>query len=78
MKVAISVPDTVFRRAERFARSRKTSRSALYALAIEEYLERHSPDEITESMNQVCEKVGLEEYAFAERAGRGLLRDSEW
>jgi predicted transcriptional regulator len=78
MKMAISVPDTVFQRAERFARSRKTSRSALYALAIEEYLERHSPDEITASMNSVCEKVGLEEYSFTERAGRELLREIEW
>jgi predicted transcriptional regulator len=78
MKMAISLPDSVFERAERFAHARRKTRSAFYAEAIEEYLERHSPDEITDAMNAVCEKIGIGEYAFAERAAKTLFAGPEW
>lgn len=73
MKTAISLPASVFREAERFARRFKKSRSQLYAAAIREYLERHAPDAITERMNRVWEKLGPDETAFASAAAARVL-----
>jgi predicted transcriptional regulator len=78
MKTAISLPDEVFKEAERFAhRSRKT-RSQLYAEAIAEYLARHAPDDITERMNRVCDRVGSEQSVFATEAARRILSRESW
>jgi predicted transcriptional regulator len=78
MKTAISLPDTVFREAERFARHAKKSRSKLYADALAEYLARHSPDEITESLNQVAAKINGKELQFAKQAARTLVAREAW
>lgn len=53
MKVAISIPDTVFEAAERLARRLGKSRSELYAEAVSEYLAEHRTDEVTEKLNAV-------------------------
>jgi len=78
MKTAISLPDSVFREAERFARHLKKSRSQLYADAIREYLERHAPDAITESMDRVWEKLGPDETAFTSAAAGSVLGRESW
>ena len=57
MKTAISLPDRVFKEAERFARRQKKSSSQLYAEALAEYLARHAPNDITEAMNSVCDHL---------------------
>jgi metal-responsive CopG/Arc/MetJ family transcriptional regulator len=53
MKTAVSIPDTIFESAERFARRLRMSRSELYAKALREYLKRHRQDSITEQLNAV-------------------------
>ncbi|HEX7025616.1 MAG TPA: ribbon-helix-helix protein, CopG family [Gammaproteobacteria bacterium] len=53
MKVAISIPDTIFEAAERLARRLGKSRSELYAEAVSEYLAEHRTDEVTEKLNAV-------------------------
>ncbi len=53
MKTAISIPDPVFSRAERFARRRKMSRSALFTVAVSEYLDQHREEGTTEKLNQI-------------------------
>ncbi len=58
MKTAISIPDPIFSRAERFARRRKMSRSALFAAAVSEYLETHGEENVTERLNEVYAKEG--------------------
>ena len=72
------MPDLVFKRAERLARSLGKSRSQLYAEAIAEYVARHSPDEVTEQMDRVCAQVEDQRDAFRTTAARRLLRSSEW
>lgn len=57
MKTAVSVPDEIFRAAELHARRAQKSRSQLYADALAEYLARHAPDEVTQAMNQVMERL---------------------
>ena len=50
----------------------------MYAAALDEYVARHAPDEITETMNRVCEAVGDEEDAFLDAASRRVLHNVEW
>jgi len=58
MKTAVSLPDAVFRAAERHAKRARKSRSQLYAEALAEYLARHAPDEVTAAMDRVVERLG--------------------
>lgn len=78
MKTAISLPEKVFREAERFARRVRKTRSRLYAEAIAEYLARHAPDDITESMNKVCDQIGVANDTFLAKASRRLLAQEAW
>jgi metal-responsive CopG/Arc/MetJ family transcriptional regulator len=78
MKTTISLPDAVVREAERFARHAKKSRSRLYAEAISEYLSRHSPDEITASLNDVIVKVNGDDSRFVKQAAKQAISHVEW
>lgn len=57
MKTAISLPDPLFRRAERVAKRRSLSRSALYQRAIEAYLASNEGD-VTEQINAALAELG--------------------
>jgi metal-responsive CopG/Arc/MetJ family transcriptional regulator len=78
MKVAVSIPDDVFKEAEKVAKKQKTSRSQLYSLALREYLARQRDDEITEAWNRVIDEVGEEADPFTNEAARRTLKRSEW
>ena len=78
MKTAVSIPDEIFQRAERLAKRDRRSRSELYAAALDEYVARHSPDEVTDAMNLICDRVGDEEDTFVAAASRRVLDRSEW
>jgi predicted transcriptional regulator len=78
MKTAVSIPDDVFEGAERLARRTKKSRSRLFSDALKEYIERHSPEEVTEAMNRACDDAGDLPDAFVSRAARRTLKRSEW
>ena len=69
MKTAVSLPDDVFRAAERHAHRTRKSRSQLYAEALSEYLSRHAPDEVTEAEPT---------DPFVTAAARRVLERSEW
>ena len=78
MKTAVSIPDDVYARAERFAKRSKRSRSEVYSAALREYVDRHAPDDITEAMNRVCDEVETKPDAFTAAAARRVLDRSEW
>jgi len=78
MKTAVSVPDEVFEDVERLARRARKSRSQVYSAALKEYVARHAPDEITEAMNRVCERIKNEQDAFVAAAGSRVLEHAEW
>lgn len=78
MKTAISLPDDVFEAAERQAKRAGKSRSQLYAEALQEYLVRHSPDEVTEAMNWVVDSLDEPIDDFANAAVRRRLQSIEW
>jgi antitoxin MazE6 len=56
MKTAISIPDRVFSRAESFARHRKITRSALFTIAVDEFIQRHRQEDVTTRLNEVYMK----------------------
>ena len=79
MKTAVSLPDRVYRDAERHAKRTRKSRSQLYAEALSEYLVRHAPDEVTEDMNAVLDQLGEAGLdRFVSRAARRVLTSTEW
>lgn len=53
MKVAISLPDTLFEAAEQLAQSLKKPRSKLYAEALAKYVDGHETSAVTERLNAV-------------------------
>ncbi|MBI4543527.1 MAG: hypothetical protein HY705_10915 [Gemmatimonadetes bacterium] len=78
MKTAISLPDDLFRAAERQAKRAQKSRSQLYAEALAEYLARHGPDEVTDAMNRVVERLGEPgPEPFLARAARQVFERTE-
>ncbi len=78
MKTAVSIPDDVYRKAERLARRTKRSRSRLYSDALTDYVARHTPEEVTEAMNRVCDAVGDTKDEFVATAARRILERVEW
>ena len=78
MKTAVSIPDDLFAAAEQLAERLGTSRSRLYALALEAYVARHSEDEVTAAINRVVDAVGNEDEAFVAAASRACLEATEW
>jgi len=57
MKTAISVRDNLFKRAERYAKDTKISRSQLFSEAVKEYLDKHEREALIARINEVCEKA---------------------
>jgi metal-responsive CopG/Arc/MetJ family transcriptional regulator len=78
MKTAISIPDKVYRDAERLSRRLKKSRSQVYTEAVTEYVARHDPEAVTEAMNRVCEAVDTRPEPAIAGAARRTLETVEW
>jgi predicted transcriptional regulator len=78
MKTAVSIPDDVYRDAERLARRLNKSRSRLYTEAVREYVARHEPDAVTEALNRACEAIGCEIDPAVSAAAARLLHRVEW
>jgi len=80
MKIAVSVPDDVFQRAERLAHREGRSRSEVYSAALREYVARHAPDEVTEAIDSSMATLGDEAGAdgFVRAAATRVLESSEW
>lgn len=78
MKTAISIPDSLFKAAENYAKRVDKSRSQLFAEAMAEYLERHSPSEVTRTLNETLATINQFDSAFIEKASHTILEQSEW
>jgi len=57
MKTAISIPDEVFRAAERVAKRLGLSRSEFYSRAVAGYVDEHDDDKVTEALDRVYQGV---------------------
>lgn len=78
MKTAISLPDAVFRDAERLAKRLRKSRSELYKEAVAEYVARHEPEAITEALNGLARNLDTRSDEFTAAAAARVLGRSEW
>ena len=79
MKTAVSIPDDVFEKVERLAKRGRRSRSEVFTAALREYVARHSPDEVTEAINRVCEQADqTQDIEFLNAAAQRLLKKVEW
>jgi predicted transcriptional regulator len=78
MKTAVSVPDLVFRSAERLARQLKKSRSQLYSEALAEYVARRAPDGVTEAYDRLAREIDTKPEPFLAGAAHRVLKRSEW
>src|SRR4030042_501456 len=64
MRTTVSLPESLVRKADRFVRRLRKSRNQLYTEAIAEYLVCHTADDITESMNAVCDEIDQVDDGF--------------
>jgi len=53
MKTAISIPDELFVSAEKTAKKLGIPRSQLFAKALEEFIQTHSKENITQKLNEI-------------------------
>jgi metal-responsive CopG/Arc/MetJ family transcriptional regulator len=78
MRIAVSMPDELFLRAEELAARMATSRSNLVCEALRAYLERHSPDRVTEAMDAVVVATGQPLDRFSQTAAHNTMPRNEW
>jgi len=84
MKTAISIPDEIFYKAEKFARKKRIKRSNLYAKAISEYVERYDESfgnswerVLSEMTPQEIEEMEIENK-FWEKLSLEALSYEDW
>lgn len=53
MKTAVSLPDKLFKIAEETAEKLGIPRSQLFARALEEFIQRHRRENVTEKLNEI-------------------------
>lgn len=76
MRVSLSIPHKLFKRAEAASKQMKVSRSRLYKAALAEYLQRLDDDAVTEKLNEVYSRVDSRlDEAFARAQWQVLARD---
>jgi len=78
MKTAVSIPDDVFRKVEKFARRTKRSRSDVVSAALREYIARHASDEVTDAINRAVDEIGEERDDFVAAVAHRVLEKTEW
>lgn len=78
MKTAISVPDDLFKQADRLARRQRKSRSRLYSDAITEYVARHDHDRITEKLNELAESIDTSLDPFIKAVTHEVQKRNKW
>jgi len=56
MKAAVSIPDPIFKAADKLAQRMGVSRSHLYSVAIQRFVQEHDEETITARLNEVYEQ----------------------
>ncbi len=77
MKTAISIPDSIFARATEFAQRRRLTRSALFTVAVDEYIDHHREEDVTRRLNEVYAKESSLDPVFARLQSLSLPKE-EW
>ena len=78
MKVAISIPDPIFKAAEHLAQELDVPRSQLYAEALSSYLDSHGGAVITAKLNEVYGNESSKMEPGLIQAQLRVLDDETW
>jgi metal-responsive CopG/Arc/MetJ family transcriptional regulator len=78
MKVAVSIPDSIFIEADALAARLKTSRSDIYAKALSVFIGTHDPARVTDLMNKAIEAADAEADDCRMRAAQRVFERSQW
>ncbi len=78
MKIAISVPDSVFEPADELAEELGISRSELYSTAVAEYLAKHRAEDVTARLNDVYAREPSGLPPEVRRAQARSVGKSDW
>ena len=83
MKIAISIPESIFRDVKKVAEKQKRSRSEIFVEAVREYLTKLESRRIFDSLNEVYAAPETEEERDARRSEldlykRTVLKREEW
>ena len=71
MKTSVSIPDEIFKAADKLARQQHVSRSELYARALAEFVRAHGRERVLEELNKVYQD--LAPHAGGDRAAQRRL-----
>jgi metal-responsive CopG/Arc/MetJ family transcriptional regulator len=78
MKVAVSVPDPLFRDAEAVSRRLRVPRSQLYSRALEAFVRQYSGEDVTARLDAVIARLAPEDREPSEGPGLEVLRRERW
>ena len=82
MKTAISLPDTLYEDAEKTAKSMGIPRSQLFAKALEEFINHHKKESITEKYNELYSQLTSKDISNIESINiinlRELTKNDTW
>lgn len=82
VKTAISLNDSLFAKVEALTRELDISRSRLFAIAVQEYIERHETRRMMAALNKVSDEFIDEEDRAIQRGireyHRRQMRDEPW
>jgi metal-responsive CopG/Arc/MetJ family transcriptional regulator len=78
MKTAISIPDALFKKAEKTAKAIGMTRSRLFTVAIESFLAHREPSQVTEALNRIYSKPAAELDAVISRMQAKSLEREDW
>lgn len=78
MKTAISIPDEIFRQADRLAKKLGVSRSELYAHAVARFLEERGREGITQALDALFTEEPSELDANIAAAQTSSVVDEGW
>ncbi len=78
MKTAISIPDPLFKAAERAAKRQKISRSRFYAQAVASYLKSHRDESIKERLDAIYATEPSELEPDLAAAAYHILSKEKW
>jgi metal-responsive CopG/Arc/MetJ family transcriptional regulator len=78
MKTAISIPDPLFKEAERVVRRLGVSRSELYSKAIASFVKRYESSEVREALDEVYGREDSRINSRLVRLQTAALEEEDW
>ncbi len=78
MKTAISIPDPIFKAAERLLKQLRISRSALYTKAVDTFIQSHSNENIKAALDLVYSKESSQVDSILNKMQAATFDKEDW